>query len=289
MSASNRPVIGSSVSPRVGRATTSCTEFTYSAMSTTARRSGASSRSLLAPVSGWDGVPPTTQKDDLDLLQGFGEVTLPVGSGALTLRAGRQEMSFGSSRLVSVRESPNIRRAFDGVRATFTASPDFHLDAFLARPVTPQAGTFDDGDDPSQLFGGIYSTVTISAVPGLKADIYYFGLERDVAAFAQGHAREERHTIGTRLFGTSGTFDYNVEAAYQFGSFGSADIRAWTASADLGYTLALLPFVPRIGLKADAIFGRRRPSRQPARNLQSSVSKAPIFLGSQSGGTSQSS
>ena len=31
-----------------------------------------------------------------------------------TLRIGRQEMSYGSSRLVSVREGPNVRRSFDG-------------------------------------------------------------------------------------------------------------------------------------------------------------------------------
>ncbi|MBP0617570.1 FUSC family protein [Jiella mangrovi] len=48
---------------------------------------------------------------------------------------------------------------------------------------------------------------------------------------------------------------YNLEAAYQFGSFGSSDIGAWTTSADIGYTLDALPFSPRLGLKADAISG----------------------------------
>ena len=206
-------------------------------------------------VSGWDGIVPATQEDDFDLLQGFGEITLPLTSGTVMLRAGRQEMSFGSSRLVSVRESPNIRRSFDAIRVSWRPSQDFKADAFVARPVIPQTGTFDDGNDPDQLFGGVYSTFSVSAVPGLKADLYYFGLERDVAAFAQRRGREERHTVGTRLFGTSGAFDYNLEAAYQFGSFGSSDISAWTTSADIGYTLDALPFSPRLGLKADAISG----------------------------------
>ena len=206
-------------------------------------------------VSSWEGVVAATQKDDLDFLQGFGEVTLPLGSGDVMLRAGRQEMSFGSSRLVSIRESPNFRRSFDAIRASWTASPDFKADAFVARPVIPQTGTLDDGNDPDQLFGGIYSTFEVSAVPGLKADLYYFGLERDVASFAQGSGREVRHTVGTRLFGTSSGFDYNLEAAYQSGSLGSADIRAWTTSADVGYTLDAVPFSPRLGLKADAISG----------------------------------
>ncbi|WP_181832587.1 alginate export family protein [Bosea caraganae] len=206
---------------------------------------------------GWAGEPPPTQKDQLDLLQAFGELSLPADGGALMLRGGRQEMSFGSSRLVSVRESPNIRRAFDGVRAAWIGAGDTRIDAFIVRPVAPQLGTFNDSNDRSQLFWGAYATVAIPALPGLKADLYYLGLERDEARFAQGVATERRHTLGTRLFGKRSGFDWNVEAAFQFGSFGTADIRAWTVSANLGYTFADLPFSPRLGLNADAISGDR--------------------------------
>ncbi|MDR6872278.1 hypothetical protein J2Y55_003294 [Bosea sp. BE125] len=206
---------------------------------------------------GWAGTPPTTQKDELDILQAFGEVTLPTAGGQIMLRGGRQEMSFGSSRLVSVRESPNIRRAFDGLRAAWIGSGDTRIDAFLLRPVAPQLGRFNDSNDSTQLFWGAYATTAIPALPGLKADLYYLGLERDEARFAQGTATEHRHTLGTRLFGKRSGFDWNVEAAYQFGSFGTADIRAWTVSANLGYSFADLPFSPRLGLNADAISGDR--------------------------------
>jgi hypothetical protein len=204
---------------------------------------------------GWRGEPPATQKDELDLLQGFGELSLPLPSGGLMLRAGRQEMSFGSSRLVSVRESPNIRRAFDGIRAAWISGGDTRIDTFLVRPVAPETGVFNDSNDRAQLFWGAYATAAIPAVPGLKADLYYLGLERDKARFAQGTATERRHTLGTRLFGKRDGFDWNVEAAFQFGSFGIAEIRAWTVSANLGYTFADLPFSPRLGLNADAISG----------------------------------
>jgi hypothetical protein len=46
----------------------------------------------------------------LDLVQGFLDVSVPIGGDRATLRAGRQEISFGSSRLVGVREGPNVRR-----------------------------------------------------------------------------------------------------------------------------------------------------------------------------------
>lgn len=206
-----------------------------------------------API--WEGTPPGTQLDRLDLLQGYGELSLPIASGAVMVRGGRQEMSFGSSRLVSVRESPNVRRAFDGIRATWIADPDRRIDAFLARPVVPIAGLFDDRSDPTQAFWGLYATSPVPGAPGLNADLYYLGITRKNARFAQGTADERRHTLGSRLFGTASGFDWNVEGAVQVGRFGGTDIRAWTASAELGYNVPNLPFAPRIGLNADAISG----------------------------------
>lgn len=206
-----------------------------------------------API--WNGTPPATQFNPLDLQQGYGELMLPAAIGSVMIRAGRQEMSFGSSRLVSVRESPNVRRAFDGVRVAWIDSQDTRIDAFVTRPVLPMSGVFDDKSDPGQAFWGIYGTTKVPGVTGLKLDLYYLGLDRANASFAQGIADEHRHTVGGRLFGKANGFDWNVEAAYQFGRFGHADIQAWTVSADLGYTFAHLPFAPRLGLNADAISG----------------------------------
>lgn len=206
-------------------------------------------------TAGWSGTPPATQKNDLDLLQGFGELSFPVNAGDVTLRAGRQELSFGSSRLVSVRDSPNFRRSFDAVRGTWNVSKDVRVDAFISRPVAPQPGVFDDGMDQNQTFWGVYATAPVPGVQSLKADLYYLGLERRNASFAQGIAAERRETIGTRLFGKRDGFDWNMEGAFQFGSFGASNIRAWTVSGDVGYTFAELLFSPRLGLKADAISG----------------------------------
>lgn len=206
-----------------------------------------------API--WAGTPPGTQLDRLDLQQGYGELTVPISAGSVMVRAGRQEMSFGASRLVSVRESPNIRRAFDGVRVAWIGSPDTRIDAFLVRPVLPRAGLFDDKSDPAQAFWGVYGTSAVPGIPALKGDLYYLGLNREKARFAQGAADEHRHTVGARLFGAAAGFDWNVEGAYQFGRFGRADIQAWMALATVGYSFAGMPFSPRLGLNADAISG----------------------------------
>jgi len=229
----------------------------------------------LTPV--WTPGPPATQLDRLDVLQGFGELSLPAAGSTLMLRGGRQEMSFGSSRLVSVRESPNVRRAFDGVRAAWIDGPEARVDAFLVRPVLPQTGLFDDRSDNNQAFWGVYGTHGVPGVPGLKADLYYLGLDREKARFAQGTADEHRHTIGIRLFGKEHGFDWNVEAAYQFGHFGRSDIRAWTVSADLGYSFADLPFSPRLGLNADAISGDRNPGDRTLGTFNPLFPKLPYF------------
>ena len=39
----------------------------------------------------------------------------------LSFRLGRQEMGFGVSRLVGIREGPNVRRSFDAARIILKA------------------------------------------------------------------------------------------------------------------------------------------------------------------------
>jgi hypothetical protein len=167
-------------------------------------------------------------------------------------------MSFGTARLVSVRESANFRRAFDGLRATWT-SEERRIDAFFMRPVMPEGGAFDDRSSPAQQFWGLYATWAAAGIAELEFDAYYLGLERADAGFSLGAARELRHTVGVRVFGARNGWDWNVESAMQGGSFGGSDIRAWTVSIDFGYEFAGTTLPLRIGLKADAASGDRDP------------------------------
>jgi hypothetical protein len=106
--------------------------------------------------------------------------------------------------------------------------------------------------------------------------LYYLGLDRLDALFARGRAQEHRQTVGARLFGNrtgfdldeeefnfdsrrapdvETKFDWDVEGAYQFGSFGTAEIGAWMISSNWGYTFTEFALSPRLGLKADAASG----------------------------------
>ncbi len=207
------------------------------------------------------GGPRPPDRDDLDLHQAFLDATLWSGGGdSVMLRAGRQEMAYGSQRLISVRESPNNRLAFDAVRV-LTKSGGWSADAWLARPVETDPGTFDDDSLRGTTFWGAYATGPLPWVPGLNADFYYLGLSRQDAAFARGTADEHRHTLGTRLFGKHESLDWNFEFAGQWGTFGHDRILAWTAASETGWTFASTPLKPRAFLRADIASGDHGGSR----------------------------
>ena len=195
----------------------------------------------------------------LDLQQAFLDLSAAIASGHVTLRVGRQEMAFGSQRLVSLREPLNIRRSFDGARAIYTLD-DLEASAFLTRPVKNYSGPFEDKSDPGQAFWGVYVTTPVAPIAGLHADLYYLGLEHDHAAFVSGVANEKRQTLGARLWGYAGQIDYNTELTGQTGSFGHRTIAAWAVSSDTGYTLSNLPWTPRLGLIANIASGDHRTS-----------------------------
>lgn len=204
------------------------------------------------------GGPRPSDEDRLDLHQAFGEAMMAAGATQLSLRAGRQEVAFGSSRLVSVREGPNVRRSFDGVRAT-VAARNWQLDGIGLASAKTERGAFDDDTDRGERLWGVYASGPLRG-DTLGLDLYWLALRRDDAEYDQGTHNERRRSIGTRIFGAPGAWDYNFELVYQWGSFGAGDIEAWTAASDTGYTLTALPMEPRLGLRANVTSGDRSPS-----------------------------
>jgi hypothetical protein len=205
------------------------------------------------------GGPRPADEDRLDVHQAFVDAGLwHSGKDSVTLRVGRQEMSFGSSRLVSVREGPNVRQSFDGARLTLNAA-GWQLDAFATKPVETGRGVFDDSPDHTRSFWGVYGVRSFPLLPKGNIDLYYLGLDRKRARFDAGTGREERHSAGTRIWGKTESWDYNYEVVFQWGRFGSGDIRAWTAASDTGYRIDSIKLRPRFGLKADVASGDHNP------------------------------
>lgn len=209
--------------------------------------------------AGRTGPPRPVDKDPLDVLQAFLDLKWGLGKdNTLTLRAGRQEMDYGSGRLVSIRDGTTLRQSFDGGKLMLRSN-SWSVDGFVVKPVRTDQGFFDDKPDSAQTFWGAYATHQLQiALPIKNLELYYLGLARRTANFDQGSARELRHTIGTRLAYGGESWDYNAEFIYQFGSFGNGKLRAWAIGFETAYYLPL-PLRPRPGFKANVTSGDDDP------------------------------
>jgi hypothetical protein len=165
-------------------------------------------------------------------------------------------LNYGSGRLISIREGPNVRQSFDGLKIRSRLG-SWNIDRFAARPDLDKHGFFDNVPDHRTGFWGVYATRPRPA--HISIDAFYAGLDRKQATFNRGTAKEVRHSLGVRIWLPVQTkeagWDFDYEGVSQVGSFGSAGIRAWTFASDTGYSLPTLPLKPRFSVKADVSSG----------------------------------
>jgi hypothetical protein len=219
---------------------------------------------------GRSGGPRPIDLKRLDFLNAFVELRPVRSEKSPTFRIGRQELNFGAGRLVSVREGPNVRQGFYAVLVDETVA-QWTIDGFASVPAQDNFGFFDNAPLHTTKFWGVYSTHPWTIRKGQFFDLYYLGIDRDSATFNSGTAQEVRHTIGGRLVapaplkGDSRRWipHYDIEAIYQFGSFGNRSIRAWAIASEASYNLASLPLKPRIGLRADIASGDGGNPQEP--------------------------
>ncbi|MBI1318312.1 MAG: hypothetical protein GC168_05075 [Candidatus Hydrogenedens sp.] len=211
--------------------------------------------------NGVDGDAATTN-DNMELYQAYIEARDLWGT-PVRLRIGRQELNFGSGWLVGNNTNFTDFQGlyFDAARLTYTPG-DFTIDAFWAKVAENSAplGEHQDGD-----FFGVYGSyagfenITLDAywlylhdsvdVWDTRGNIFAEWIEdlRDIDDYGATHL----HTLGLRAAGNLNSFDFELEAAYQFGDAGrlgqrfqqnnygddNADFSAFGANAEIGYTL----------------------------------------------------
>jgi len=177
------------------------------------------------------------------------------GEDGIGVRAGIQELQFGSGRAIDAREGPNVRRSFEAVRAYASSGP-WRVDAFAAAPRQNRPGSFDDARSRTQALRGIYATRT----GGVSSwDVYALHYEDTVARYGQGVGHERRWSAGTRVFGRRKGWDWNGEIAVQGGRFGTEQIRAWSLATDTGYTCDGAAGQPRVALLLAVASGDKDP------------------------------
>ncbi len=216
--------------------------------------------------------------DDVSVYQAYIQAKNMWGT-PLQLRVGRQELAFGSQWLVGTKDfGPNfVGQSFDALRLTY-ATDMFSVDAFAAK--LAEAGLAEEDGDTD--FYGVYASCT--AVENWTFDAYYF-LLRDAAAYSDSdqdwfseaiqdwfgvddYDPTNLNTVGLRANGTWNAFDFNAEAAYQFGDAGrigsmfrnlvvgdeDAEFDNWGGTVEAGYTFDMA-WTPRVFLGADYIGG----------------------------------
>jgi len=170
----------------------------------------------------------------------------------LMLRLGRQEIRYGSGRLLDVRDGPNLRLYFDGAKLAYT-SEKWNVDGFVLADGRIKNGVFDNKVGRKSSLWGVYTSYTAAKNVGL--DFYYLGIDRPDARFDEGVADESRHTFGTRIWGEGRELLYNFEIGYQLGKFGNDKIRSWGGSSEIGYKFSFPKGSPTIKLRGDFIAG----------------------------------
>ena len=200
--------------------------------------------------------PRPTDLNTVDVHQAFFEWRQPIGSHRLTAKAGRQELSIGSTRLISASPGLNVKRSFDGVTVT-VRTPTWTVAGAAARLVGAKSGAFDDRAEPGQLFWGAAAGRRSRLVEQGEIGAYYLGIDRRESLYAQGLGPERRHTIGVKWMRTSGRFSINYDALFQAGAFRTHAIRAWAFATETAFRFTSTGWRPRVNLRADIASGDR--------------------------------
>ncbi|MBI4605660.1 MAG: alginate export family protein, partial [Planctomycetes bacterium] len=222
----------------------------------------------------------TTSIDNVDIHQAYVDLNhifeSYAGEDVVSLRVGRQELSYGDQRIVSPLDWTNIGRAWDGGKLS-VAPPDapgkLKVDVFgtvIRDTVSSETGggptaTAVSDLDAKQGFHGIYAAFqdvhiydrwawtdsSGKALPVLgphQLDLFAFYRDLSDGSFTAedgNRGNVDEVTLGARVAGKvlqdsrGQGFDYSGEAAWQGGRFAGDDIRAYGYVVTGGYTAAL--------------------------------------------------
>ena len=209
---------------------------------------------------------PNPESDRIDLHQAY----LGLGNTnqfPVSLKLGRQELSYGDERLVGAFDWNNIGRVFDAAKLRYD-NTHFWLDGFVGRVVIPDDHNLNLAND-YDFFSELYLS-SRSWCPVQETQFYFLArntgggspttLGAGLPALLNGASPRDIYTLGTRVKsipGRLGPWDYSLELAGQFGRYKdsvagpSLEQRAYAAHAAAGYTFTAAAGKPRLGLEYD--------------------------------------
>ncbi len=173
---------------------------------------------------------PEIDQNKLSVHQAF--LDYSIGTRFM-VRTGRQEISYGSHRLITFREGPNTRLTFDAAVFKYL-NRKRKIDVFVICPVISRKAVFDDQHFKDVTLG-FYGIEKLNKK--LSVDYYFmhFHSKRRRYNFVTG--TENRQVSGFRLSTANQKMNYEIEFTYQFGKFNQLAISAYGLSADLHYNI----------------------------------------------------
>lgn len=173
---------------------------------------------------------------NVDLHQGYFEIQR-VFLDALSVRIGRQEISYGNERMIGSVGWNNVGRSFDGIVLKYGV-PDMTIDAFAATlaevqsyPSSSTPASVRSQEDRGADLVGLYAST------GGTAETYeaYIFHHQDRNQSVPGSSDIKRTTMGARVAGVESGVDYEVEAAYQAGWIRGRSLSAYLLAVAGGY------------------------------------------------------
>lgn len=214
---------------------------------------------ILTAISGTDRPKGPADTTGIDMLQAFVDVELAVpGGDSLRLSAGRKLVSLGSGRFIDRRYGTGVPLPFDGFEA-IVSGKSRQVTGFYLQPVDTRRGNLNDRRSRNKAVWGVYATQWLDVKHLSGFDVYYIGLRDRNAVFDQGAGRQVAHTFGARIFGDNGSFHWNLEGAYQRGTFAGRRSEGWGTGFETGYRFQAAPLHPEIALTADIVSGDNDP------------------------------
>lgn len=196
-------------------------------------------------------------------------------------RVGRQELAYGSHRLITFREGPNTRLAFDAAMIKYQNARK-KIDFFVLTPVTSMPGIFDDSTFKDVVYGG-YATENLVGRK-LQLDYYSMNFISNRRNYNHTSGKENRQSYGFRLFSQNTRFNYEFEATYQTGKFNNLKVRAYSLSADVNYKIHKASN-SILGLNGSYVSGDRNPNDKQLNTYNLLFSKPQYGLAAPIGAT----
>ena len=194
----------------------------------------------------------------------------------LSIKVGRQELSYGDERLIGAFGWNNIGRVFDAAKVRWQ-NAWFGADLFTSRLVLPDDNQFNVSND-YDYFSGIYATTR--KISSISLDAYFLSRNaNNQAAFSQPMSlvpmpsARDIYSFGARVKSNPedwGNCDFTGEYVGQFGHYNdprlvaaglnpSLEHEAFAAYSGFGYTWKESSLSPRLGLEYNFASGDGDP------------------------------